>query len=375
MAVQVDRRRRRQDSGSGPPHATGALCAVLCLCTALAALTDAWRPAVAVLLIGPVLACAWLGVRATVVAVVWSVALAVAAGAVRRHVASPPLGVEYLVLLAGSCTAIQVAHRTAARAAALARVTEIARVAQGALLRPVSVRVGDVDVSTRHHCPTAPETVGGDVYDIAETPYGLRVFIGDVRGHGLDVVRTTAAVAGGFRDLAYVTPHLTDLAEQLDARIALDLGPEDFVTGLFAEFAPGELRLVNCGHPPPLRLGSGRPELLEPVQPARPLGLGACPGQRRYWLQQGDRVLFYTDGLTEARDASGVDFPLLQRGGDALGGLFLGDALDALYEALTEHTGAPIRDDVALVLCERSVSQGPGPALPGAAQGDQLRRA
>ncbi|WP_372349895.1 PP2C family protein-serine/threonine phosphatase [Streptomyces sp. KL116D] len=361
MGGRKDRKDRKGDRGrrrsGGPSNTAGALCAVLCLCTALAAVTDAWRAAVAVLLIGPLLACAWLGVRATVAAVLWSVALAGVAGSVRHHTAYPALALEYLVLLVGGWVAIRVADLTATRAAALARATEVAEVAQGALLRPVSARIAGVDVSTRHHCPLSPETVGGDVYDIANTPYGLRVFIGDVRGHGLDAVRTAAAVAGGFRDLAYVTPRLTDLAVHLDARIAPDLGPEDFVTGIFAEFAPGEVRLVNCGHPAPLRVGAGRPTLLEPVAPARPLGLGTRPGQRRCWLQQGDRVLLYTDGLTEAKDAGGTDFPLLRSGASALTELRLPEALDALYAALTTHTGGgPLHDDVALVLCEQSAS-------------------
>ncbi|MDQ0603922.1 hypothetical protein QF037_008267 [Streptomyces canus] len=61
------------------------------------------------------------------------------------------------------------------------------------------------------------------------------------------------------------------LAADLDARLAPELGPEDFVTVVLTEFAPGELRLVNCGHPAPLRVGTGL-DVLEPGESAPPLG-------------------------------------------------------------------------------------------------------
>ncbi|WP_169801244.1 PP2C family protein-serine/threonine phosphatase, partial [Streptomyces kanamyceticus] len=115
--------------------------------------------------------------------------------------------------------------------------------------------------------------MGGDVYDIAHTPYGTRVFIGDVRGHDLDALRISAGALRAFRDLAYLTPRLPDLARELDARIGTELGPEDFVTALFAEFVPGEVRIVNCGHPAPLRVGQ-ETKLLEPPDHTTPLGLG-----------------------------------------------------------------------------------------------------
>ncbi|MGD6745594.1 PP2C family protein-serine/threonine phosphatase [Streptomyces sp. BH106] len=340
--------------------------ALLGLCAALAACAAAWRPAhpaVAVLLIGPLLACARLGVRATLTTAAWAVALAVAVGGVRHVGAGPQLAVEYLVLFGGGLTAVRIARREAAGSAGLRRLGEVAQVAQAALLRPVEARFGDIDVHTRHHCAVASETVGGDVYAVANTPYGLRVFIGDVRGHGLDAVCVNVAVADGFRDLAYVTADLTELAVRLDARIAPVLGPEDFVTAVFAEFAPGEVRLVNCGHPPPLRVGA-HTKVLTPVTCSLPLGLGCTPTQSRYWMQSGDRLLLYTDGLVEARDASGAEFPLFDRACGALSRTLPWEALDRLYAEVTAHTGGPLRDDVALVLCESASALGAHRAAP-----------
>ncbi|MFJ9179855.1 PP2C family protein-serine/threonine phosphatase [Streptomyces sp. NPDC102360] len=337
------------------------LCGVLLvLCAALAACAGIWHPAhpaVAALLIGPLLACARLGTRATLTTAAWALALAVTVGVVGHAVAGPQLAFEYGVLLVGGFVTIHIARASAARSAGLSRLGEVAQAAQAALLRPIEARFGDIDVHTRHHCAVASATVGGDVYVVADTAYGLRVFTGDVRGHGLDTMCVNAAVADGFRDLAYVTADLTELAERLDARIAPVLGPEDFVTAVFAEFAPGEVRLVNCGHPPPLRWGA-RPKFLTPVTCSLPLGLGCAPAQSRYWLQSGDRLLLYTDGLVEARDAQGTEFPLLERAHGALSRALPWEALDQLYAEVTAHTGGPLRDDLAMVLCEASPTVG-----------------
>ncbi|WP_306321713.1 MULTISPECIES: PP2C family protein-serine/threonine phosphatase [unclassified Streptomyces] len=259
--------------------------------------------------------------------------------------------VEYAVLLVGGLAAVRVAARSTANAAALTRATEAARVAQAAILRPVSARFGGIDVCTRHHCPVRESTLGGDVYDVVRTPFGPRVFIGDVRGHGLEAVRVSAAAVGAYRDLAYTVPSLAGLVRGLDEAIAPYLGPEDFITAVFAEFGPGELRLVNCGHPAPLRVGS-QVKFLEPKDASTPLGLAPDPEQRLFWLQPGDRVLFYTDGLIEARDASGADFPLADHAERVIAPMLPEEALDALYAEVTAHVGAPLTDDVALVLCE-----------------------
>ncbi|MEU3736295.1 PP2C family protein-serine/threonine phosphatase [Streptomyces sp. NPDC032198] len=339
----------------------------LTVCSVLAApgiFAAGWEPAAAMLLIGPMASCVRHGVRHTAATAGWTVLLAVTAGVTRSFPAAPgpPFLVEFLVLLAGGALAVVVAARQSAGAVALARATEVARAAQGAILRPVSEQIGGIDVCTRHHCPVQGATVAGDVYDIAHTPYGLRVFMGDVRGHDLEALRISAGVIGAFRDLAYTTPRLPDLARALDARITPELGPEDFVTAVFAEFAPGEVRLVNCGHPAPLRVGQ-RVKLLEPPSPAVPLGLGSKPVMHRGWLQPGDRMLFYTDGLSEARDADGADFPLSEGAADALAEPLASDALDALYARVTEHTGAPLADDVALMLCQPAEPTG-GCAVP-----------
>ncbi|MEU6678095.1 PP2C family protein-serine/threonine phosphatase [Streptomyces sp. NPDC046925] len=323
------------------------------------------RPAgVAVLLIGPVLTSIWSSVRRTAVVTGWTLLLATCDGLVRRFVVSPAFGLEFAVLVAGGWLAVRNAARHAEREEALTRVTEVACASQGALLRPLAVEVGGIEVCTRHHSPVREASVCGDLYDVVRTPYGTRLLVGDVRGHGLEALRITAAALRAFRDLAYVTPGLADLATAVDARLAPDLGSEDFVTAVFAEFTPGEVRLVNCGHPPPLRVGKCV-RLLEPPQPAPPLGLRTAPQAHRVYLQPGERLLFYTDGLSEARNGEGVEFPLLPRAAEALAEPSNSDALDALYALAIAHTGRPLTDDIVLVLCRATgVTGAPLPACP-----------
>ncbi|GHJ39203.1 hypothetical protein Sm713_48120 [Streptomyces sp. TS71-3] len=106
----------------------------------------------------------------------------------------------------------------------------------------------------------------------------------------------------------------------------------------------------------------GRVELPEPPAHATPLGLrgvgGMPPTPYRVAFAPGDQVLFYTDGVTEARDASGAFYPLAQRA--AL--LMARDAqhgLEELRADLVRYAGGPPHDDVAMVLVRRSAA-GPG---------------
>jgi len=314
-------------------------------------LLDHSPPMILLVLVGPLLSCVRLGVRCTLLLCCWSAALGLAMGMVNTTMTPFVFGVRYGGLLAGCAVAHYAARQRCTLQSALAEAREVTRVTQEAILRPISRNLAGTHVCTRYHCAARESVVGGDLYDVALTPYGLRLLVGDVRGHGLEALRLTAATVAGFRDLAHTASDLPGLTLALNDRIGPELGPEDFVTAVLAEFAPGEVRLVNCGHPAPLRAGR-RIEFLEPFAPTTPLGLGPDPRQYRVGFQPGDRLLVYTDGLTEARSADGTLFPLLAEATRALCQPLPDDVLRSLHDRVLLHTGGRPADDLALVLCQ-----------------------
>ncbi|MGH4032930.1 PP2C family protein-serine/threonine phosphatase [Actinomycetota bacterium Odt1-20B] len=331
------------------------ICALL---TVLGLLTHVLSPLSGLLLLAPVLAGLRLDARRT--AAVGAVALLLGL-LVDGRAWSPGFAAHWGGLLTGSVLSVHAAaHRTSLERD-LARVSEVSRIAQAAILPPVAAEFAGTLVRTRHYCAAPETTVGGDLYDCALTPFGLRVIVGDVRGHGAEAMPLTAATISGFRDLAYQTRELRSVAIGLDARLTPRLADEEFVTAVLVEFGSGEVRTVNCGHPPPLRVGSGV-KLLEPPKPALPLGLRPDPEQYRFRLSPGDRLLLYTDGLIEARDTEGTHFPLLEAAAEALSDPLPDAALDRLYDQVTAHSGGTLTDDVALVLCQPSDVPTPGPA-------------
>ena len=84
---------------------------------------------------------------------------------------------------------------------------------------------------------------------------------------------------------------------------------------MFAEFDPaGWIELVICGHPPPLRLSTdGELVPLAPAAFTAPLGLHPDLRLSTFSVRTGDRLLFFTDGLLEARDRAGRFFRVDQQ--------------------------------------------------------------
>ena len=153
--------------------------------------------------------------------------------------------------------------------------------------------------------PAEAERVSGDFYLVAEGPQDATVLvIGDVVGHGFEAARRAAFVRTTFAATAPFSDDPCRLLSWANAALIERAGTSsEFVTAACATYLPGEqlLRWAYAGHPPALWLGDGRP--LVPATQGTPLGIqrdiGATEASHR--LAAGEGVLFYTDGLTEAR--------------------------------------------------------------------------
>nr|WP_247195652.1 PP2C family protein-serine/threonine phosphatase [Streptomyces sp. GESEQ-35] len=240
----------------------------------------------------------------------------------------------------------------------LAAVRSVAETAQHALLAPVPATVGPFQVAVRYSAAAAEARIGGDLYALIPTPYGVRLIVGDVRGKGLPAVGTVALVLGVFREAAYDEPDLLAVVDRIERSLARNLGHDDFVTAVVAGFPEaGQLEVVNCGHTPPLLVNaSGRVTEVEPTHPAPPLGLraltGDTPGLQVLPFADGDQLLLYTDGVTEARDRGRAFYPLAE-GLERHVSHEPAQTLSALQDELLAHVGGRLHDDAALLLIRK----------------------
>jgi sigma-B regulation protein RsbU (phosphoserine phosphatase) len=310
--------------------------------------------------------------RRTAVFATATVALALAAGWWHRITGDVNYWTRVAAVCAVSVMAVVVAGMRRRREERLARMTAIAKAAQLALLPPLPPEMTGITIAARYRSAAREASVGGDLYEIIPTGHGIRVIIGDVRGNGLDAVLLARQVLSAFRRSAVAMPALDQVAREVGRAIGPHLGEEDFVTAALAQIAPaGELTIVNCGHHPPLLRHRDGLRPLTDGKAALPLGLEEDFTAFTAAWAPGDRLLLYTDGLVESRDAHGHFLPQ-----DAIATALLApdcdQTLDSLITAVHQHTGGHVHDDIALLLLENGTSShssanGHAAAIPTAA--------
>ena len=247
----------------------------------------------------------------------------------------------------------------------LADARLVSEVAQRILLRPLPDRIGPVRAAVHYAAAAAHASIGGDLYEVVQTRYGVRAVIGDVRGKGLGAVETAAAVLGAFREAAHQEPALDRvagwLAHSLDRTLRESdhegMG-EEFVTLILVCVRPdGTVESVNCGHPAPMLLRGGEQALLlEPEYYVPPLGVlepaEVCPPVLSVLFEEGDRLLLYTDGVVEARDDGGVFYPLADRLAYCAAGADPAEVLERVHHDVRRHAGRQVGDDAAMLLLQ-----------------------
>ncbi len=249
----------------------------------------------------------------------------------------------------------------------LVREVEMAAAVQRHLLAQHRPPAGPLDIVAR----TEPaRVVGGDYYDFVPLAGGrFAVVVADVAGKGLPAALVMPAVKIGVRTLAELHNATEDLLAELN-RIFLDnLPPASYFTLIYAVFDPAAGRLLhaNAGHPPALHLraASGAAEWLTAEGPAVGLLHETVlfeAVERSY--EPGDVFVFYTDGITEATDAGGLEFGA-DRIADAVRSVWGRSAeamAGAVHDAADAFRGTDARGDDATVIVVRVPTDAPPPA-------------
>ncbi len=277
----------------------------------------------------------------------------------------------------------------------LRQVRKVAGAAQSVLLRPLPPRLAGLNIAAAQLSADRGASIGGDLYEAVATEHGVRVVMGDVRGHGLSAIGTAAAVLGSFREAAHDEPELSRVLGRLDRALARHLREraraehpssgqepdspvaEEFVTVLLLEITgDGELRAINCGHPWPYLLSGARVEPLSAADPLPPLGPFPLPTDLTAVdcgrLRPDESLVLYTDGAEDARDTRGHFFSLQEALEKAVRDQPVSPqaVLRTVFTALLHHTNGRPTDDIALLVLRNDCNTRHFSAPPGARGAD-----
>jgi serine phosphatase RsbU (regulator of sigma subunit) len=297
----------------------------------------------------------------------------IATGVERDTLTTENVLVELGALIAISALMVLFTVFRARRTRELARVRRVSAATQRVVLRPLPAHAGPLSIASAYRAFDADSTIGGDLYAVTRASGSTRLVIGDVRGKGLASIGSTAVMLGTFRALAHRQLPLPELATHLEGAVRWDAaenaGPEtdpgeSFVTAVIADIPDDEpvVHLVSCGHPAPLLLRHNRVTTLTVPDPAPPVGLGWMSATAyvpaTFPFDQGDRLLFYTDGVSETRDRDGAFYPLAERV-TAWADQAPEDLVHSITDDLVAYAATPLNDDMALLVIQRDKPPGP----------------
>jgi sigma-B regulation protein RsbU (phosphoserine phosphatase) len=217
---------------------------------------------------------------------------------------------------------------------------EEARVIQNVMLPAHPLRTGGITIS--HEFQPAAE-VGGDYLDyfaLSDATIGL--YIGDVSGKGLPAALYAALAVGTLRGVHKTGQDPGRVLSTLNERLLLRGIPGPHTAIQYAMFDPGtaRMRIVSAGMPGPLLLRGQESRVLEVAGLPPGLFPAATYDELTVQLEPGDSVLFFTDGLSDARNLQDQEFGV--EGIQDLCGRHVGesplDLLGHLFSAIQEFT-------------------------------------
>jgi len=201
--------------------------------------------------------------------------------------------------------------------------------------------------------------VAADAFDYSVVGGVAHLAVLDATGHDLAGTLLAAVALSAYRNSRRGGHGLYDSAKAVDELVEAHGGGERFATGILAELdlATGRLRYLNAGHPSPLLVRDGK--VVKRLEQGRRVLFGVGDGQAgiaEEWLQPGDRIALYTDGITEARDRDGRFFGLerlvdrLERA--AADRQPAPETLRRIAHDVLDHQGGRLQDDATLLLAE-----------------------
>lgn len=307
--------------------------------------------------LAPLIACAVLPAAPTAAFAVAAFAAAAASGAWNHNSSSGQHLIRLLDVALIGAAAIVVAAVRVRRERQVGRLAALAEVAQRAVLPVLPAHARYTDIAVRYQAAAEDTMIGGDLFDCYHSRTHTRFLIGDVRGKGIEAVEQAARVIRAFRQAAAIHPRLEAVAEDMSGYLVPFFDEEEFVTALLLDTTHADLPLlVNAGHPPPLLVHPDHTCEFLDTEADLPLGLGERYTCHEFDWRPGDRLLLYTDGLSEARDSSGA-FLDLRDLGPLLVGVPLEAALDRLLDGARAHAArGELSDDVAVMLLEHTTT-------------------
>lgn len=249
------------------------------------------------------------------------------------------------------------------QATAALRVSEVqaeenARLERGLLPTPL-LRTEGIEVVARYRPGREQSLLGGDFYDVVETPDGtVHAMIGDVAGHGPAEAATGVCLRVAWRSLVLAgmpTPALIGLLEQM--LVAEREGDRVFATLSYLALTPDRrrVRILRAGHPGVLRRVAGRVDLVEgEVGPALGLVTGHGWRDEEMPLLPGASLVLFTDGLFEGRTGPGSErlgeeglLAMARELADRPAAAFVDGLIERVETATAPYGG--LADDVAVV--------------------------
>lgn len=207
--------------------------------------------------------------------------------------------------------------------------------------------------------------VAGDCFDYSLNGDTLSAAVFDAMGHGLEAALLASVAVSALRNARRTGCDLTDSVRAIDAQLSAQFGPDKFVTGIVGELdvATGWWRWVTCGHPPALVIRGGKVVKTLEWAASPPMGLGllgdVAIGQER--LEPGDRLLIYTDGVVEARDAAGEFFGVERLvefvAREASARRPAAETMRRLNLAILSHQEGALQDDATTLMVEWMTDQ------------------